>query len=178
MEQRHVEQVAGLHHACIHSLLSDLGPRLCRQFYRLALRSPNCFGFVDEDGGQVRGYAMGALDNSRLFTGWGLRLALLGALMRRPALLPRLMFHVRGEFAPAPELIYEAVATQFRRQGIATALSRALAEAFRTRGVSRYEIRIDRANEPNLARHRKLGARIVREYQEGGVSRYLLDSTL
>lgn len=178
MSLEYVDQVARLHRQCLHSLLTDLGPRLCRDFYRQALRSPNCLAFIDVEKGRVRGFAVGALDNSRLFQAWPLRLALLGALCRHPARLPHLLFHVSNDLPPAPEVIYEAVAPEHRRQGIATSLSHALHEAFRQRGVTRYEIRVDRDNLPNLARHLKYGARVFREFREHGVQRCLLERTI
>nr|CAX69020.1 hypothetical protein with GCN5-related N-acetyltransferase domain [uncultured bacterium] len=178
MTAEHLEQVAALHTRHVKSLLADLGPRLCRAFYATALRSPNCLGFVDVEGGHVRGFALGALDNSRLFTDWRLRLKLLRALVGKPALITRILFHLKGDLAPAPEILYEAVDPSFRRQGIATALTLALVEGFRARGVAHYEIRVDKTNQANLARHCKLGARIVREFDEDGIARYLLDNNI
>lgn len=178
MTREHVEQVAELHHRTIKSLLTDLGWRVCRSFYAHAVNSGNCLGFVDIENGRVRGFAIGALDNSILFKAWGLRLALLPALARHPGVLRRLMFHLGHEMPAAPEVLYEAVDPRDRRQGIATALSRRLADAFLEHGMTRYEVRIDRDNMPNLSRHCKLGARIVREFQEDGISRYLLDRQL
>lgn len=176
MREEHAAQVADLHQRYIDSLLSRLGPGVCQSFYLHALRRPECFGFVDLEAGRVRGFVLGATDNSRLFSAWSLRLSILRSLARRPAIARRILFHLSGELDPAPELLYEAVGPQWRRRGIATALTLALREGYRSRGVERYEIRVDRDNIPNLARHRKLGARIVREFSEGSIERYLLDS--
>ena len=178
MEQKHVAQVADLHYRCVKSLLSVLGRRTCRAFYDQALVSRNCFGFVDEECGVVRGFAIGAIDNSCLFVHWRLRLELIRAFIYRPLLLRRVLFHFKGDLAPAPEILYEAVEPAFRRRGIATALTRALCQAFLDRGISHYEVRIDKDNIPNLARHRKLGASVVQEFIEDGISRYLLDKNL
>lgn len=179
MHPNHVPQVGQLHFFNIKSLLTSLGLPLCRSFYAHALSLPECFGFVDEEDGLVRGFALGTLDNSRLFAHGRIRLAVLRALASHPAALRGLLFHLGGHtFPPAPELLYEAVAPRWRRQGLATHLTEALGQAFRSRGISHFEIRIDRDNLPNLERHRKLGAHIVREYFESGLPRYLLDKNL
>lgn len=176
ISESHLPQVVELHVRHVKSMLADLGPSFCRAFYQHAVQSPNCLGYVDLERGNVRGFILGALDNSTLFSAWPLRLKLLLALAIRPVLWSRFLFHLTAHFSPAPEILYEAVDPAWRRQGIATRLTLALADAYRTRGITRYEIRIDRDNLPNLARHCKLGAHIVREFIEDGVPRYLLDS--
>lgn len=176
LSESHLPQVVELHVHHVKSMLADLGRPFCRAFYLHAVHSPNCLGFVDFERGHVRGFILGALDNSTLFSAWSLRLKLLRILAVRPALWSRFLFHLTAHFSPAPEILYEAVDPAWRRQGIATGLTQALAEAYRERGITRYEIRIDRDNLPNLARHCKLGAHIVREFIEDGVPRYLLDS--
>lgn len=178
MNESHVPQVVELHANHVKSLLAEFGRRFCRSFYLEAVHSSNCIGFVDVEGGRVRGFVLGALNNSTLFSSWSLRFKMLCALAVRPRLLGRILFHLTAGFAAAPEILYEAVDPADRRQGIATRLTLAVAEAYRVRGVTRYEIRIDRDNIPNLTRHCKLGARIVREFIEDGEPRYLLDSAL
>jgi GNAT superfamily N-acetyltransferase len=174
MRQEHVLQVAEIHHRNIKSLLTDLGPRMCRAFYRSALESPRNFGFVDVEDGRVRGFALGTTDNSRLFRAPRLRAQLLLALLRRPFAIRRLLSHFRGFFQPGAEALYEAVDPAFRRQGIATNLYKALHENFRENHVRSYEIRIDADNAANLSLRQKLGARIENEFVENRLRRYRL----
>ena len=171
LKKEHAAQVAQLHCQCIKSLLTDMGGRVCRLFYDRALQSDRNFGFVDIEDGRIRGFTLGTLDNSRLFECFGIRAAVMLALIQRPWLFHRVLFHLRGHFAPAPEALYEAVDPLFRRQGIASRLYKALDEAFRERNVPFYEIRIDADNEANLQARQKTGAVVKETFLEDGLQR-------
>jgi len=167
----HAIQMADLHHKYVRSLLRDLGKRMCVVFYRHALDSGNNFGFVCIADSRVVGFVLGTRDNSRLFSSFRVRLALVLALCKRPGLLRRILAHFSNRFPPGPELAYIAVDPEFQGRGIGKQLAQAQHDEYRRRHVGCYEVRIDHDNAPSLAIHKSLGAEVTERFREGNTCR-------
>lgn len=172
--EEHARQMAELHFKYTKSLLSDLGRRMCYVFYETALKSKNNFGCVYIVDSKVLGFNFGTRDNSRPFKSPKILCELAFSLLKKPWLIKRFLFHVRKKIPPAPEELYSALDIQCRGKGIGNKLYFALHEEFRKRGLKYYEGRVDKDNIPVLMIFRKLGADVVEEFVENGISRLRL----
>ena len=175
MEKKHAKEVAELHYLYIRSLLRDLGKRMCMAFYQTELQSDNNFGFIYAENSKVLGFTFGTKDNSQLFKNPRIRLELYFALLKKPWLALKLTFHLNNRIPPAPERLYSATDLKIRGKGIGRKLHIALHQAFKKRGISFYEIRVDGDNRPNLVLSQKLGAKIKEEFMENGIRRFRLE---
>lgn len=174
MEKEHSKEVAELHLKYTKSLLSDLGRRMCVTFYEIALSSDNNFGFVYIENSKVLGFIIGTKDNSQLFKSLRIRIEICLALLSRPYLIKKLFSNLTNKFPPAPEGLYSAVDVSARRKGIGMKLYMELNEAFRERGITYFESRIDADNLPALILRRMLGAKVIEEFMEYGRRRLKL----
>jgi len=175
MEIKHAEEVAELHYLYIRSLLRDLGKRMCIIFYNTALKSYNNFGFVFIESSKVLGFSFATEDNSQLFRNLRIRLEICFALLKKPMLIKRFLFHLRSKFPPAPESLYLATDLKIRGRGIGKRLQIARDYEFKKRGIKYYELRIDAKNIVNLYLNQKVhGAKIKEEFIENGIRRFLL----
>lgn len=178
MERKHAPEVGELHYLYIRSLLRDLGKRMCINFYKIALSSHNNFGFVYIENSKILGFTFATKDNSQVFKNPRILLELGLALLKKPWLLKRVLFHVKRNSPPAPERFYSATDLKIRGKGIGRKLYTALEEGFKRRDITSYEIRIDADNIANLVLSQKLGAKIKEEFMENGIRRYRLQTRI
>ena len=132
------------------------------------------------DDGKVLGFSFATLDNSQLFKNLGIHFDICFALLKKPWIAKKILFHLRkNRFPPAPERAYSATHLNVRRRGIGKRLHKAVDEEFQKRNVSYYVIRIDADNVPNLNLTQSfLGAKIKEEFTENGIRKFLLYRTL
>ncbi len=178
IERKYARGIAELHHKYTRSLLRDLGRRMCIVFYETELKSENNFGFVYVENSKVLGFILGTKDNSRLFKSPRILLELAFALLKKPWLIRRPVFHVVKEYQATPEVAYIAVDLPFRGKGIGTQLLLTQQEAFRERGITYYEAKVDADNVPSLLLFKKLGAETKNEFMENGIRRFRLQTKI
>ena len=140
------------------TFLTSLGPTFLRALYTEMAASPRCYGFVALEGDEVIGVVIGASDASAIFKelivrrGVKLALPVLGAMLRRPVLLGRvvetLRYPAQQPHEPGEaELFYIGVRGARRGEGVGAALFDALAQASRQRGMRAMGLIVDDANE-------------------------------
>lgn len=144
------------------TFLTSLGPFFLRTLYAELAVSPRCYGFVALEGDKVIGVVVGATDSSAIFKelivrrGFVLALPVLGAMLRRPTLLGRvietLRYPAQQPHEPGEaELFYIGVRGIRRGEGVGAALFHALAQASRQRGMRSMGLIVDDGNE--IAKH-------------------------
>lgn len=175
----HVDAVARLHTETLPGLLSRLGLRVVRAYYRAALDAPGAIVQVLTDHQTVVGFVAGALQPDTLKRhiwhthGWLLGHALLLSLISRPGALYWLL-RTTLTTAPAPydaalpELTYVAVSGHRRGCGAGRQLLAAFAEAVQRAGRSGYALSVEDGNKTALGFYRALGLRPEGSYREFG----------
>ena len=190
MAAEHVEEIARLHCASLKGLLTVLGPRAARAYYRGGVRTSSAVGFVFLEDATVRGFVLGSAEPGALkrdvlrANPLDIAFALGAGIIRRPTSLVWLVKSVRGpdegSYDPhAAELTYLAVSAARRSGGIGRGLVEAFTRAMRERGVSSYELSVDEDNGTAIGFYEKLGFCLVGRYREFDVlhCRYRLDVT-
>lgn len=172
-EARHYREVALLHQQGIaQGFLSTLGPEFLALLYRAIDAEASAVLLVREEEGRVVGFVAGAhglgpvyrsLLRHPLALAWSLRAALLS-----PRRLLRMLEVLRYGTRRAPdlqlpqaELLSLAVEPAWRRQGVAEALYRQLAAAFRAQGTREFRIVVGDALAAAQAFYLGMGARPV-----------------
>jgi ribosomal protein S18 acetylase RimI-like enzyme len=178
IERKHAREIATLHHKYTKSLLRDLGKRMCIVFYETELESDKNFGFVYIENSKVMGFILGTEDNSRLFKNPRILLEIAIALLKKPWLIRRLIFHMIKRFPATPEALYSALDVHCRGKGVGKKLYSALHEEFRKRGITCYERKVDADNVPALMILQKLGSIIVDEFMEDGKRRFRIQTKI
>jgi ribosomal protein S18 acetylase RimI-like enzyme len=162
-----VEAVATVHVAAFPNFfLSFLGRRFLRELYRAILDDEEGIAFVAADGDRVVGFVAGsgsagfyrrAARRRWLRFGW----SSIGALLRRPAIAPRLL---RALFAPPKTassgalLMSLAVDPRMQRSGAGRLLTSAFVERARERGAAAVVLTTDQSgNEAVNAFYRSQG---------------------
>lgn len=173
MRETHAAAVSRLHAAALTGVLADLGEHAARAYYRGGLASGEALGFVDEDGGAVKGFVWGSRRPA------GLRAAaakaapvatvagVLFGLLRRPSLVLALLSRgpEEGRYdATVPELTYLAVDPAARRSGTGAAL----VEAFVRAVGGPVELSVDEDNPEAAAFYERTGFKPVGRYREFG----------
>jgi ribosomal protein S18 acetylase RimI-like enzyme len=155
MDAPDVDALARLHVACLpDSLVTVLGARYARSFYRYVTRSPREVTVIErDDAGNVVAAAVVSLEPSSLNRRLMLQTSLLPSLLLNvPALLAlfRSSFGTPGdsttsEGAPAelprPEMILIFTAPEVRRQGRAATLVRRAEQRLVQLGIPAYQVR-------------------------------------
>lgn len=173
--EEHAREMAELHYKYTKSLLRDLGRRMCNVFYETAIKSENNFGFVYIESSRVLGFILGTKDNSRTFRSPRILCELFFSLLKKPYLLKRFFFHVQRRFPPAPEAMYSALDVKCRAKGIGKKMYIALRNEFKIRHLEYYEQKIDKNNIASLMICKRLGAKVVQDFVESGISRLRLE---
>ncbi len=157
------------------TFLTGLGPAFLRALYAQMASSANCFGYVACEGGQVIGVVTGTVDAGAVFRelilrrGLGLLWSVAGALLRRPALWPKVL---QTAFYPAQrkgepgegELFFIGTRADRRGAGVGRALFQALAEEMRRRGMRAMGLTVDDENERAKRFYLRNGMRPVRAF--------------
>jgi len=124
---RHISSVVRVHLKAFPGFfLSFLGPRFLKEFYMAFVNEETSIGLIAVDaGGQVAGAVVGSMKPAGFFRRlvkrrwWAFYLASMDALMRRPAIAPRLFRAVfyRGDAPPdAPFALLSSIAVDPRFQ--------------------------------------------------------------
>ena len=170
------EAAAGLHiQGQPDTFLTSLGrPFLVALYSQMAL-SPHCFGYVAVDGDLVIGVVTGTVDSGAVFKELilrrGIRLALpvLGSILRRPSLIPRMvetfLYTSQTEIAPGEaEMLYLATRADRQGEGIGRALYWAFVEGLRERGYRRMGLCVDTTNVKAVRFHERQGMDRERDF--------------
>jgi len=186
------DQVVAVHLRAFPSFfLSFLGPRFLREFYGSFLVDPMGRGFVAVDGGgRVLGVVVGPLNPAGYFKRllkrrwWAFCVASAGAVLRRPAVVPRLFRAVlyRGEAPGGPVralLSSIAVDPQVQGGGVGRKLVERWVAEVRAAGAGGCFLATDAdGNEAVNAFYRKLGWKLESSYSTKEwrrMNRYVLD---
>jgi len=180
LAREHAREVAALHVAALTGLVTELGPAAARAFYAGCAGAPAARGFVDLEGGVLRGFVLGSVDPGALRRDVlrrnpaGSLLGIAAGIARRPGAALHLMRSVRapdgGSYdARSPELTYLAVAAAARGAGMGRALVTAFTASLREAGVRSYELSVDDGNAGAAAFYEKLGFVSTGTYREFGI---------
>jgi len=152
-----------------NTFLTSLGPAFLRALYAEMAASEHCYGYVAVDGGDVVGVVTGTVDSGAVFKdliwrhGFKLALPVLGALLRRPALIGNVfetLFYpsqAEGQDEAEAELFFIGARANRRGEGIGRALFDALVAASRRRGMSSMGLTVDDDNAAAQRFYRRLG---------------------
>lgn len=190
LSETQLEHLAVLHHAVMHTLLSQLGLPVVFRYYQLARRQPDVIGLCAiSDAGEILGWAIGSPSpdriNAKLRSPFFWFLAqMLKLLFTDPRVLWQLIHSVF--FAPpagqmksgAIELTYIGVAREQRGQGVGEKLLTAFMEAVRARGYHSVVLSVETDNHPALALYDKAGFKIIQSFTEGRFERHRMERTL
>jgi ribosomal protein S18 acetylase RimI-like enzyme len=98
MAEAQVDAVVGVHLRSFEGFfLSFLGPRFLRLYYESIVGYPAAAGYVCVKEGRVVGFVCGTVSPSRFYSyllrtrWWRFALVALGAVLKRPAIIPRLV---------------------------------------------------------------------------------------
>jgi len=172
----HATAIAAIHaEGQPNTFLTSLGPAFLRALYAEMASSEHCYGYVAMDGGEVVGVVTGTVDSGAVFKdlvwrhGFKLALPVLGALLRRPALVGNVfetLFYpsqaeaaakAGGQDEAEAELFFIGTRADRRGEGIGRALFDALVAASRRRGMSSMGLTVDDDNEIAQRFYRRLG---------------------
>ena len=179
-DESSLEEIVALHRAAFPAFfLTQLGARFLRQYYRCVREHPMGILLTEREGGRCIGFVAGFADPASFYRALRrrrLRLALaaLGAIARRPWLLPTLLANyattgARGSAPPArdaAELSSLAVDPEASRRGVGARLVHRFADAARARGATHIFLTTDaHANEGVNAFYRRLGFTLARRFE-------------
>lgn len=183
-----LDRLADLHVETMRTLLSDLGVPFVHRYYEVARRDTSCIGLCAVDGGELRGYAAGTSEPSRLFAGlrspahwFAWQLIRLAAI--RPAVVTQLatsvMLSSRHAVPPgAIELTYIGVAPVARGAGLGGRLLAEFRRAAQDAGHTTVVLSVEADNAPAIALYEKAGFRIVDTFREGRFARHRMECPL
>jgi len=179
-----VDAISRLHCTVLpDGFLVRLGPAVLSEIYAGALTAPGVIGLVTRDGGSVAAFLLATADTRTLFRhvlrrrAPRLAVRLLGAALRDPRLVPRMLESLRypatfGDTGPrrlpGAELIAIGVGPEHQAKGCARRLIRRLNAEFAALGVRRYTVAAYSSNEAAGAFYRKLGFERLHEFQMYG----------
>lgn len=156
--------------------LTFLGERFLHELYAAIACDPTGIGFVAEEGGQMLGFVVGTDQPSGLYRRllqqrwWRFGWASVGALLRRPAILPRLlraftMPNQSPKVAGCGTLMSIAVDPLHQGKKIGQRLVKAFLEEAARRGLQHVNLTTDQVNN-DCANHfyRRMGFSLLREY--------------
>ena len=139
------------------TFLTALGPAFLRALYGEMALSPHCLGYVALDDDEVVGIVVGTMDSGAVFKelmlhrGLNLALPVLGALIRRPGLLPKLfqtlLYPGKAGGDEGGELFFIGTRAHRRGEGIGRTLFHTLKRAMYNRGVKSMGLMVDDENE-------------------------------
>ena len=156
--------------------LTFLGPRFLRILYRQMIEREVGVMLVCEEAGRVVGFAGGVTQQAGFYSQlvrhnvWSFGLASVGAVFRRPAILPRLLRALRrpGEARQSAAdacLLSIGVDPAVQGKGIGRTLVDAVCKELRQKGCSAVCLTTDRCNNLKANRfYQGLGFSIAREY--------------
>jgi ribosomal protein S18 acetylase RimI-like enzyme len=183
-----LQRLAILHHAVMHTLLSDLGLPIVTKYYRAACSEKSVIGISAVDSSnEIVGWAMGSPDPSALNQKlrrprvWFL-LQMLRLAVTRPAVFLQLVTSVSAASAPmerdAIELTYIGVAASVQGKGVGRMLLDRFVEESRAKGYHSVVLSVEDENKAAIALYEKSGFKISRSFSEGRYQRHRMELTL
>lgn len=146
------DQLAEIHRKEIHEgFLSTLGDSFLKLLYQTLAQSDSAFVITSQEGGQVQGFIVGAVDTGGVYKQF-FRKAGIRAL---PILLPKLLswkrikrvletlFYPKGkqqDDLPQPEILNFCVRSELQGKGVGGQLFSALCDEFRRREIKQIRI--------------------------------------
>jgi ribosomal protein S18 acetylase RimI-like enzyme len=185
-----LKRLAVLHHAVMHTLLSDLGLPLVLRYYQIAQADPKVIGLCAiSPTGTALGWAMGSPHPDRINAQlrspltWFV-LQMLRVMFTRPAVLWQLASSVLSGSKQdairngAIELTYIGVSSAQRGQGLGKKLLHAFIEASRLNGYRSVVLSVEKENLPAIQLYANAGFRIVKTFSEGHYQRHRMELAL
>jgi len=183
LNDEQVLELARLHHAVMHSLLTDLGLSFLERYYLIAQKDENVIGYCAvSESGTLLGWVSGSPKPDQLngqlrepltsFIPQMLRL-----LFSRPRILWQLVstvFSTSGQTDmkdDAIELTYIGVSREQKGTGIGTKLIDRFITASREAGYHSVILSVEVDNPPAIALYKKTGFETVRTFSEGRYQR-------
>jgi ribosomal protein S18 acetylase RimI-like enzyme len=184
LDDGQIAELAKLHQAVIHSLLSDLGLPFVEKYYQITSQDETVIGFcaLSEDGlplGWVVGSSKPEQVNARLREplSWFIH-QMMRVLLAHPKLVGQLLASARSESLELKqgciELIYIGVAPSARGRGLAKELINIFvqASAKKYRCVS---LSVEQENTEAIRLYTKVGYEIVDTVTEGKFKRHRME---
>ena len=190
LDEDDIKRLAMLHHAVMHTLLSNLGLPMVLRYYQVARDDPAVIGLCAvSPSGEMLAWALGSphpdLINSRLRTPltWFL-FQMLRLTLTRPFILWQLMssvFNLSNRLykeSGAIELTYIGVASNQRGKGLGEDLLNSFIEASRSTGYRSIVLSVETDNKPAMALYEKMGFKILQTFSEGRYKRHRMELAL
>jgi ribosomal protein S18 acetylase RimI-like enzyme len=191
MRSNDVEVVVAIHMEAFQGFfLSFLGERFLRELYAGILQDPSGIAFVYEKDGELAGFVAGSDSPSGFYRRllvkrwWRFGLASVGAVLRQPGIVARLLraFNMPNEPLPTEHcgtLMSVAVSPKFQGQGIGKTLVRTFMQEAGRRGLKSVNLTTDRLNNDKVNTfYLRLGFRCARSYttpEKREINEYLID---
>jgi ribosomal protein S18 acetylase RimI-like enzyme len=181
-------ELARLHRAAMHSLLSELGLPMVERYYQIAAKDPAVIGFCAlSETGHLLGWAIGSPKpdqlNGRLREPllWFIS-QMMRVLIPRPRLMGQLWASMRTASAPIPaggiELTYLGVDHSARKQGMGHELLQAFLSAARDAKYRSVVLSVEVENTDAIALYTRTGFAITGTFTEGRFHRHRMELTL
>jgi ribosomal protein S18 acetylase RimI-like enzyme len=181
-------ELARLHQAVMHSLLSELGLPVVERYYQIAAKDSTVIGLCAlSETGQLPGWAIGSPRpdqlNGRLREGllWFISQTI-RVLVTRPRLIRQLWASMRTASAPIPaggiELTYLGVEHSARKQGVGREILQAFLRAARDAKYHLVVLSVEVENLDAIALYTRAGFAITGTFTEGSFHRHRMELTL
>jgi len=178
-----VLELARLHHAVMHSLLTDLGLPFLEHYYQAAKTHESVLGFcVVSESGTLLGWVVGSPKpdqlNDRLrepliwFIFQMLRLVFTHSQVFWQLTQSVISSNQPGLKADAIELTYIGVAKDQTGKGLGTKLINHFIESSRKAEYHSIELSVEVENESAIALYKKTGFEIIQTFSEGSFHRH------
>lgn len=177
MTANDTQRCASIHvHAFQGFFLTFLGLRFLNELYTAIVHDPSCIAFVAEEDDEVVGFASGTSAASGLYKRlirqriWRFGWAALGAFLRKPTILPRLLraLTLPSQKTTVPNcgtLMSIAVLPELQRRGIGRLLVRSFLDGARQRRLEYINLTTDSLDNDGVNRfYERLGFRLARNY--------------
>jgi ribosomal protein S18 acetylase RimI-like enzyme len=184
-----VLELAQLHHAVVHSLLTELGLPFLERYYRFAQDDISVLGFCAISENRIPlGWVMGSPKpeqlNGRLRESLPWFIAqMFRLLFTRPLVLWQLALSVVSSNQPdmsvaSIELTYIGVAKEKMGIGLGTKLIHYFIEASRKAEYYSIVLSVEVENEPAIALYKKAGFEISKTFSEGRYQRHRMEKRI
>jgi len=186
LDDTQVLELARLHHAAMHSLLTDLGLPFLERYYQFAQKDMSVLGFCAvSPKGIPLGWVIGSPKpdqlNGRLREPltW-IVLQMVRLLFTRPQVLLQLAGSVLSSDQPdmaadAIELTYIGVAKENAGTGLGTKLIGRFIEASRQAKYRSVVLSVEVENKPAIALYKKVGFEVTKTFSEGHFQRHRME---
>jgi ribosomal protein S18 acetylase RimI-like enzyme len=188
LTEHQILELALLHQAIMHSLLSELGLPVVERYYQFAAKDSTVLGFCAlSESGQLLGWAIGSPRpdqlNGRLREAplWFIS-QMTHVLITRPRLMGQLWAAMRTVSAPIPaggiELTYLGVEHSARKQGVGREILQAFLRAARDAKYHLVVLSMEVENLDAIALYTRAGFAITGTFTEGSFHRHRMELTL